>query len=50
MNKRQLERMKYPNKATREMIKKANRKFKDCLHPFTKQGCCDFCGEDLVGE
>ena len=26
------------------------KKFKDCLHPNTKQGCCDFCGKDLIGE
>ena len=26
------------------------RKFKECLHPNTKQGCCDFCGKDMVGE
>ena len=26
------------------------RKFKDCKHPNTKQGCCDFCGKDMVGE
>lgn len=32
------------NKALRED------KFKDCLHPNTKQGCCDFCGKDMVGE
>ena len=25
-------------------------KFKDCKHPNTKQGCCDFCGKDIVGE
>tara|TARA_R110002110_G_scaffold185473_1_gene392578 strand:+ start:2331 stop:2522 length:192 start_codon:yes stop_codon:yes gene_type:complete len=27
-----------------------DRKFKDCKHPHRKQGCCDFCGKDLVGE
>lgn len=24
--------------------------FKNCRHPYTKQGCCDFCGKDLIGE
>ena len=21
-----------------------------CDHPYRKQGCCDICGEDLIGE
>ena len=21
-----------------------------CTHPYRKQGCCDICGEDLIGE
>ena len=21
-----------------------------CYHPYTKQGCCDICGKDLIGE
>ena len=25
-------------------------KFKGCKHPNTKQGCCDFCGKDMIGE
>lgn len=21
-----------------------------CTHEYTKQGCCDICGKDLIGE
>ena len=35
-------------KATNDDIKK--RKFKECKHKNTKQGCCDFCGKDMIGE
>ncbi len=24
--------------------------FKNCKHPYRKLGCCDICGEDLIGE
>tara|TARA_R110002096_G_scaffold290901_4_gene485134 strand:- start:880 stop:1059 length:180 start_codon:yes stop_codon:yes gene_type:complete len=27
-----------------------NDKYKNCLHPHRKMGCCDYCGKDLVGE
>ncbi len=24
--------------------------FKNCKHPYIKQGCCDYCGKDIIGE
>ena len=26
------------------------RRYANCSHPYTKQGCCDICGKDLIGE
>ena len=37
-------------KACKRYLEDQERKFKDCKHPNTKQGCCDFCGKDMIGE
>jgi hypothetical protein len=38
---------------SKDYQKKFDRIFKKkerCDHPYRKQGCCDICGEDLIGE
>lgn len=31
-------------------VKQKKTDYANCTHPYRKQGCCDLCGKDLIGE